>query len=74
MPEDLPAHFAVWLTSSEASFLKGKFVWAHWDVEELIARKEEIQNSELASIRLNGISFDDWKPEDMVKFILKKDE
>ena len=33
----LPAHFLLWLASSEASFLNGKFVWANWDVSELKA-------------------------------------
>ena len=32
----LPAHFAVWLASPEADFLHGRFVWAHWDVDEMI--------------------------------------
>ncbi|KAL6817401.1 hypothetical protein V8C40DRAFT_268909 [Trichoderma camerunense] len=32
---NLPAHFAVWLSSSEAAFLDGKYVWASWDVNEL---------------------------------------
>lgn len=38
----LPAHFTVWLTSPEAAFLKGRLVWANWDVNELKARAEEI--------------------------------
>lgn len=33
----LPAHFLLWLASSEARFLNGKFVWANWDVSELKA-------------------------------------
>ncbi|KAK4185892.1 hypothetical protein QBC35DRAFT_502746 [Podospora australis] len=37
----LPAHFLVWLASSEASFLRGRAVWANWDVEELKAQKEK---------------------------------
>ena len=32
---ELPASFAVWIVSPEAEFLKGKFVWSNWDVEEL---------------------------------------
>lgn len=32
----MPAHFAVWLASREADFLHGKFVWAHWDVDEMM--------------------------------------
>ncbi|KAF1937836.1 NAD(P)-binding protein [Clathrospora elynae] len=39
----LPAAFCVWLASPEAVFLKGKFVWANWDVEELKERKAEIE-------------------------------
>lgn len=32
---ELPAAFAVWLASPEADFLRGRFVWSSWDVEEL---------------------------------------
>jgi hypothetical protein len=32
---DLPAGFAVWASSKEASFLHGRYVWASWDVSEL---------------------------------------
>ncbi|KAI1779463.1 putative NADP(+)-dependent dehydrogenase [Hypoxylon cercidicola] len=38
----LPADFLVWITSPEANFLKGKLVFAAWDVEELKNRKKEI--------------------------------
>lgn len=51
----LPAHFCVWLASSEAAFLKSKFVWANWDVEELVARQEEIKNSRLFTWVLDGV-------------------
>ncbi|KAF9065539.1 short-chain dehydrogenase/reductase [Rhodocollybia butyracea] len=34
---ELPANFAVWAASPEASWLHGRFVWAHWDVTELKA-------------------------------------
>ncbi|KAJ3982295.1 short-chain dehydrogenase/reductase [Lentinula detonsa] len=36
----LPADYAVWAASPEASWLHGKFVWAHWDVDELKADKD----------------------------------
>jgi NAD(P)-dependent dehydrogenase (short-subunit alcohol dehydrogenase family) len=39
----LPAAFCVWLASPEALFLKGKFVWSNWDVEELKGRKSDIE-------------------------------
>ncbi|KAH7120458.1 hypothetical protein EDB81DRAFT_952374 [Dactylonectria macrodidyma] len=33
----LPGDFAVWAASDEAEFLHGRFLWAHWDVDELKA-------------------------------------
>lgn len=44
----LPGHFAVWLASLEADFLHGRFVWAQWDVDELIELKEKIQSDPYA--------------------------
>ncbi|KAF4342067.1 reductase [Fusarium beomiforme] len=54
-PVELPAHFIVWLVSDEAKFLRGKFVWANWDAQELLARAEEIKSSMLLRITLNGV-------------------
>lgn len=51
---ELPAEFVVWLASKEAEFLRNKFVWANWDAQELLAQKEEIQNSMLLRVTLNG--------------------
>lgn len=49
----LPGQFAVWLAGPEAEFLKGRFLWAHWDVNELLEKKEEIQsNKQLATLGL----------------------
>ena len=50
----LPSSFNVWLTGAEARFLKGKFLWANWDVEELKAQAEEIEASTRLSIALGG--------------------
>ncbi|KAL6411902.1 hypothetical protein AUP68_04281 [Ilyonectria robusta] len=52
---ELPAEFLVWLASEEAAFLKGKFVWANWDAQELMARAEEIQSSMLLRVTLSGV-------------------
>lgn len=53
---ELAANHSVWLTSPEAKFLKGKFVWSNWDVDELKARADEIQNSPtLLKICLDGV-------------------
>ncbi|KAK3686508.1 hypothetical protein LTR37_019755 [Vermiconidia calcicola] len=38
----LPGEFAVWLASPEAKFLAGRFVWAQWDVDELLTLKERM--------------------------------
>lgn len=51
----LPAHFNVWIASPEAEFLKGKFVWANWDVGELKSLAKEIKESMLLRIHLNGV-------------------
>jgi hypothetical protein len=40
----LPGDFAVWLASPEAKFLSGRFVWAQWDVDELLKLKERVAN------------------------------
>lgn len=64
----LPASFNVWLASPEARFLKGKFLWVNWDVDELKARAKEIEGTQLFSIELGGWPFGgkiehtgDWK-------------
>ncbi|KAJ5768961.1 short-chain dehydrogenase [Penicillium odoratum] len=54
---ELPADFAVWAASPEAKFLKGKVVWANWDVDELKAREEEIANSSIFTIAIEGWPF-----------------
>lgn len=39
----LPGQFAVWLASPEADFLNGRFVWAEWDVNELLEIKDKVR-------------------------------
>ncbi|KAG8161131.1 hypothetical protein KVR01_009395 [Diaporthe batatas] len=39
---DLAGHFVTWLASPEGDFLRGKYLWVNWDVDELKARKEEL--------------------------------
>ena len=55
----LPASFNVWLASPEARFLKGKFLWTNWDVDELKARAKEIEASTELSVGLVGWPFGD---------------
>ncbi|OJJ02700.1 hypothetical protein ASPVEDRAFT_42201 [Aspergillus versicolor CBS 583.65] len=50
---DLPAQFIVWLAGQEAEFLKGKFLTSHWDVTELMARKDTLQSdADLSTVGL----------------------
>jgi len=52
----LPADFILWLASPEAAFLKGRYVWANWDVEEMLAKKEEIEaDPKLLTMMLEGL-------------------
>ncbi|PSN63163.1 NAD(P)-binding protein [Corynespora cassiicola Philippines] len=51
--DDLPAHFAVWLASDEAEFLKGKFVLSKWDVEDLQENKEAFKDPLFSTLALH---------------------
>lgn len=51
---ELPGHTAVWLCSDEARFLRGKFIWCNWDVDELKAKKDEIEGSLLLTANCIG--------------------
>ncbi|KAG5936579.1 hypothetical protein E4U59_004918 [Claviceps monticola] len=42
----LPAHFSLWLAGPESDFLNGRYVWANWDVDELVASKERFARDE----------------------------
>lgn len=47
----------VWTCSPEAKFLKGKYVFANWDVDEMKAKAEEIAGSSLLSVNIGGWPF-----------------
>ncbi len=51
---DLGANFTVWAASPEAEFLKGKFIWSNWDVDELKTKKDELTSSSQLTIGLLG--------------------
>lgn len=55
----LPSDFSVWLASPEARFLKGKFLYTNWDVDELKEQAEEITKSHKFNIELVGWPFGD---------------
>jgi NAD(P)-dependent dehydrogenase (short-subunit alcohol dehydrogenase family) len=50
----LPSGFAVWLASPAASWLGGKYLWAHWDVDELAKLKDEIVAKDELKMGLMG--------------------
>lgn len=54
----LPASFIVWLSSPEARFLKSKFLWSNWDVDELKSQAKEIESSGIFRVGLGGWPFD----------------
>nr|POE93007.1 short chain dehydrogenase andi [Quercus suber] len=52
---ELMAGFAVWLaTNPEATALSGRFLWANWDVQELLERKDEIEQRDLLTLTSKG--------------------
>lgn len=53
----LPADYLVWAASPEAAFLKGRLVWANWDVEELMARSKEIEEGDSMTLGMNGYPY-----------------
>ncbi|KAI2612714.1 uncharacterized protein GGS25DRAFT_518399 [Hypoxylon fragiforme] len=55
----LPASFNVWLASPESRFLKNKFVWCNWDVDELKAQAKELEAGTKLNIGLVGWPFED---------------
>lgn len=59
----LPASFILWLASPEARFLKGKFLWSNWDVDELKARSKELEATTQLNVGLGGWPFESsgWK-------------
>ncbi|KAJ5544704.1 short-chain dehydrogenase/reductase [Penicillium sp. DV-2018c] len=58
--ENLPGHFCVWASTPAAGFLHGRFVWANWDVDELMARQTEISSQDgMLKIGLQGSEYVD---------------
>lgn len=53
--ENLPADFSVWLVANPAAdFLKGRLVWANWDVEELKSKSQEFLEKDLMKSGVRG--------------------
>jgi NADP-dependent 3-hydroxy acid dehydrogenase YdfG len=52
---ELPGSYMVWASSPEAAFLKGKFVWVHWDVEELREVIDKSEDRYFLKLAVNGL-------------------
>ena len=44
----------MWASTQQAAFLHGRFVWANWDVDELVARKAEFKDPGFLKLGLQG--------------------
>ncbi|KAK4156570.1 hypothetical protein C8A00DRAFT_40963 [Chaetomidium leptoderma] len=53
----LPGSFILWLASPEARFLKGRFLFSNWDIDELKARRNEFESGEQFKVGLGGWPF-----------------
>lgn len=51
---ELVGGIATWLSTPRAHFLSGRFVAANWDVDDLVAREEEIKSKDLLKMFLTG--------------------
>jgi hypothetical protein len=49
---ELPGGFVAWLTKGERTWLNGRYVSATWDVDELLAKKQEIVDGDLLKMKL----------------------
>ena len=51
----LPSDFCVWLASDESEFLRGRYIWASFDVDEMKERKAEFEKDpNLLRLQLGG--------------------
>ena len=51
---ELAASFSVWLASPEGELVKGRFLYANWDVDELKAKARDLEDPDFLSVSLNG--------------------
>ncbi|GAA5881628.1 hypothetical protein JCM16303_005518 [Sporobolomyces ruberrimus] len=53
---ELAAHFSLWLATQQdkTEFLRGRYVSANWDVDELLAKKDEVLEKDLLWTRVVG--------------------
>ena len=49
---ELPAHHLLWLVKERRDWLAGRFVDCRWDVEALIAKKQDIVDGDKLKVRM----------------------
>ncbi|CCM04177.1 uncharacterized protein FIBRA_06339 [Fibroporia radiculosa] len=49
---ELPAHTLVWLVRERREWLAGRYVSSQWDVEELLAKKQEIVDGDKLKVKM----------------------
>ncbi|KAH8888979.1 NAD(P)-binding protein [Thozetella sp. PMI_491] len=52
---ELSGSVMAWLATDKARFLSGRFISVNWDVDDLVARKDEIVSEELLQLKLGAI-------------------
>lgn len=59
--ESLLGNFCVWAATKKAAFLHGRFVWAAWDVDELMAMKPKFEADKgFLKVGLQGVVSQDF--------------
>ena len=51
-PPELAAHTLVWLVNERRDWLAGRFVDCRWDVEALLAKKQEVIDGDKLKVKL----------------------
>ncbi len=51
----------MWLTTPAADFLRGRFTYANWDIDELVAKKADIVNNNELRLAVGGFEHCNWK-------------
>lgn len=49
---ELPAHATVWLVRERRDWLAGRYFSCQWDVDELLAKKQEIVDGDKLKMRM----------------------
>ena len=58
---ELPGSYCVWLSTPDADFLQGRFVYVNWDIGELKTNKEKIVRENLLTLTIKGMDSPEWK-------------